>query len=254
MLDVDPAAAIEIAAEAGFDAAGIWFDATTWTPAFGRRVHSALAATGVIPLDIEVVMLSADGHDHGDALVDAAVELGARNILVASREPDPHRVGDRLRALAERLDGAPTRIVLEFLPVLAIKTLGQALTAVHHGDHPALGVLVDSLHLARAGHTPADLVGTDQRCFPYLQLCDAPAAPPDGGPAALLHEALHGRLLPGEGGLPLHELLDALPEIAISLELRSATLLAAHPDPLDRARALAEATDRFLGTEPTSPR
>ena len=33
VLDLDPVATVEAAAAAGFDAAGLWFDAATWTSA-----------------------------------------------------------------------------------------------------------------------------------------------------------------------------------------------------------------------------
>jgi sugar phosphate isomerase/epimerase len=51
-----------------------------------------------------------------------------------------------------------------------------------------------------------------------MQLCDAPReAPPLDG---LAHEARNERLMPGEGGLALEDLLDALPDnVAISVEV-----------------------------------
>ena len=49
-----------------------------------------------------------------------------------------------------------------------------------------------------------------QRLLPYLQVADAPADTP-GDRASLRDEALHGRLLPGEGVLPLDAVLAAVP-------------------------------------------
>jgi hypothetical protein len=54
----------------------------------------------------------------------------------------------------------------------------------------------------------------------------------------LIREALHGRLLPGEGELPLDRLLAAVPEVPISFEVRSAWLRDTFPDPVERARAV----------------
>lgn len=245
ILDVDPVTAVRVAEQAGFPAVGIWFDAQSWSPQRSRDLRRALANSPVVALDIEPIMLSPDG-DHGDAIVDAAQEIGAQNILVASRDSDVARVANRLRELADRLDGSNISLVLEFLPILGIKTLHEALDAVRLADHKSLGVLIDSLHLARAGHSPADLANLDPRLFPYLQLCDAPAEISEDSMKARLHEALHGRLLPGDGGLPLEELLATIVNVPISLELRSETLMAAYPDPTERARALLEATTRFL--------
>jgi hypothetical protein len=41
----------------------------------------------------------------------------------------------------------------------------------------------------------------------FAQLCDAPCAPPED----LAWEAMHGRALPGHGGLPTQAFLRALP-------------------------------------------
>jgi sugar phosphate isomerase/epimerase len=245
ILEVDPVDAVRVAEQSGFPAVGIWFDADTWTDQRSRDVRQALDRSPVIALDIEPIMLTPDG-DHGDRIIDAAQVIGAQNILVASRDPEIERVGHRLAELADRMGDSPIRLVLEFLPILGIKTLPDALAAVRIAAHQKVGVLIDSLHLARAGHAPTDLGELDRHLFPYLQLCDAPLEIADPSMKSRLFEALHGRLLPGDGGLPLHELLLALPNVPISLELRSEKLRTDYPDPIERARALHAATTRFL--------
>src|SRR5438874_2708207 len=71
------------------------------------------------------------------------------------------------------------------------------------------GLLLDTLHIKRCGVSAAELAAVDPALLGYLQLCDAPARPP-GGDATV--EARTGRLLPGEGELPLAGLLGALPD------------------------------------------
>ena len=44
VLDVDPAAAVEVAAEAGFGGVGLWFDPATWTLGDDRRRRRSAAA------------------------------------------------------------------------------------------------------------------------------------------------------------------------------------------------------------------
>ena len=244
ILDVEPADAPSVAAAAGFGAVGIWFDAQTWTAGRAAEVRAALDSAGVVALDVEPIMLTEKG-DHGDALVDAAIAIGARNVLVASRDTDHARVADRLNGLAQRLAGTPIRLVLEFLPMLGVRTLDEALSIVAAADHPTLGVLIDSLHLERSGGTIDSLMGVDRRLLPYLQICDAPAILDDLSVAGRLHEALEGRLLPGDGALPIGPLLRAVPEVPLSFEIRSAALRAAYPNPLARARAVAAAAARL---------
>ena len=253
VLDVGPAEAVDVAAGAGFASVGIWFDAATWSDAVADEVRVRAAQRGVSILDIEPIMLVPAGSstaDNGEAIVDAAIRIGARNILVASRDTDDARVADRLCVLADRLAGTNIRLVLEFLPILGVRTLPQALSIVAAADRPCLGVLVDNLHLSRAGHLPADLAAVDKHLLPYIQVCDAPAVPADVVPAALLYEALHGRLLPGEGGLPIAELLDVVPAVPLSLELRSETLRTLYPNPVERARAVRLSMERVLDSLP----
>ena len=57
----------------------------------------------------------------------------------------------------------------------------------------------------------------------------------------LRDEALHGRLLPGDGALPLRAALAAVPDVPLSVELRSAALMTRYPDPTERARAVRSA-------------
>ena len=232
-----PAETVDAAAAAGFPAVGVWFDPATWSPQVLRSVAARLDHHGLVVLDVEPVMLgSAD--DHGEAIVDAAIELGAQHVLVASREADNGAVADRLATLAARTDGSYVSLVLEFLPALGVRTFAQANSIVDQVAHPAVGVLVDALHLARAGETPEVLRSAPSGRLPYLQLCDAGAPPDDLSPMGLIREALHGRLLPGEGELPLDRLLAAVPEVPISFEVRSAWLRDTFPDPVERARAV----------------
>ena len=111
--------------------------------------------------------------------------------------------------------------------------------------NPSSQAMIDSLHLERSGGTIDSLMGVDRHLLPYLQICDAPAILDDLSVAGRLHEALEGRLLPGDGALPIGPLLRAVPEVPLSFEIRSAALRAAYPNPLARARAVAAAASRL---------
>ena len=245
ILDVDPTDAPRVAAAAGWPAVGIWFDAATWTDRTSALVARSLHEHGVIALDMEPVIVGADG-DCGDALVEAAIAVGARHVLMASRVPATPALIDRFGALCDRAAAGNVGVVLEFLPIFGLRTLDDALDVVRAAARPNGGVLVDTLHLARSGSTPDDLRALDPGLLPYLQLADAPREAPADGISGLLHEALHGRLLPGEGELPLLDVLRAVPDVAVSVELRSEALRLAYPEPVDRARAVLRATRAVL--------
>ena len=239
MLDVGPADAVTVAHDAGWPAVGIWFDPATWTAATTAAVRSRLDDTGTIALDIEPIIFGPDG-DPGDALVDTAIAIGARYVLVTSRVPVEPRIVDRFGQLCDRAAAGGVTLALEFLPIFPLSTLAAAIDVVHASGRPNSGVLVDTLHLSRSGGSVAELAAVDAALLPYLQLADAPAAPPDSSIATLVDEALHGRLLLGDGALPISDVLDTVADVPVSFELRSRTLMAAHPDPTARARAVLD--------------
>jgi sugar phosphate isomerase/epimerase len=244
-LDLSPADTVDAAANAGFDAAGLWFDAAIWTEATTREVRGRLDATGTLALDIEPIILGPDG-DPGDRLIDVAIEVGARHALVACRWPNRPATIERFGELCDRAAAGDLTVVLEFLPIFEIRTLAEALDVVSAAGRPNAGVLVDTLHLARSGGSPDDLVAVDRDQLPYLQLADAPLESPP--PEGLYEEAVHGRLLPGEGGLPLRQVLRAIPDVPISVELRSRALRTKYPDPLERAKVVWSATESVVAT------
>jgi sugar phosphate isomerase/epimerase len=246
-LDATPEDLVEHAAAADFGAVGVWFDASTWTDQRANEVRRRLDATGVVALDIEPIILGRNA-DTGRRLIDAAAVVGARYALIASGMVEPAAVIDQVGSLAELATSvAPAlQLVVEFLPIFSIASLADALAVARTIDRPNVGVLVDSLHLARSGGSPDSISATDRALLPYLQLADARASGPERADlAGLRDEALNGRLQLGDGALPLDELLDAVPSVPLSLELRSATLMTAYPEPRDRVASIADHTRQF---------
>ena len=250
--ELDPAATITAAADAGWPAVGLAVDPDRWGPATTREVRRRLESTGTAVLDVEAVFVTPAG-DPGDLLVDVAAEVGALCVLVVGLGIDLPAFTDRFAALCRRAAPAGVTCVVEFMPILAVPDLDTALSVVTTAAQPNAGILVDALHLARSGGTPGDLRRVDARWLPYVQVCDAAAE----RPADLLDEALEGRLLPGEGDLPLGELwatLDAhAPAAALSVEVLSGPLRIAVPDPNERARVVLAATRRALTAGSPSP-
>ena len=244
-----PEDVVYAAAGAGFNATGIWCDLPSWSDHRTNRVRTALADTGLCALDLEVVWFKpGEALSAHDAMIEIALELGVRNVLCVSSEPDIARTKTRFEHLCKKAEGGNLRVVLEFLAFTEIKSLQQALEVVQDVAHPAGGLLVDALHLQRTGSSPQDLGAIDPALMPYVQLCDASAQPRDSSPAGLLDDALYLRLLPGEGELPLQAILAQLdPLLPLSLEIRSRALIEKYPhDPLARAAQVFEATRRFL--------
>jgi sugar phosphate isomerase/epimerase len=164
--------------------------------------------------------LPPDDPAHGDSGPDEifamAVAFGADLVSVLALYDPPVSAevgGPAFAALCDRAAEHGLRLQLEFVPGTGIGDLAAAWDIVTAADRPNGGILLDTWHFFRSGSSfelleqiPAD------RVF-GLQIEDAPAEPP-ADPA---HESLHGRLLPGEGGLDLRRFMaavaDKLPDL-----------------------------------------
>jgi sugar phosphate isomerase/epimerase len=214
------------------------------TPELLRETERRLADTGLTVVDVEVIRITPQWRIDDEALTfEWAARVGAQNVLVLSFEPDEPRAVAAFVDVCARAREHGLRAVLEFAAFMSVTSLGQALRVLELADQPNAGILVDSLHLIRSGGAPADLASVPRSLLHYMQLCDARGAAPEAG--MLVEEALYGRLLPGEGDLPLVSILRALPPgLAISVEAPNRALADA-PASL-RARRAAEATRRTL--------
>jgi sugar phosphate isomerase/epimerase len=241
--ETEPADFVSACAASGWPACGIWFDPSTWTDSVAAEVRLRLDDTGLVALDMEPVFITPKG-DHGARIVEAAAAVGARNLLVVSRSVEADEFADRFGDLCDLAAPHGIGCSIEFISFLSMRTLTEALAALDATNRPNGGVLIDSLHLDRSGGTVDSVRAIAPERLAYAQLCDAPAIAPDD----LYTEALDGRFLLGEGGaLPVQALVDALPDhTALSMEIRSAALRSAFPDPVDRARRVLETSRRVL--------
>ena len=174
-----------------------------------------------------------------------ASTLGAKYMLCTSvliaehlAAEEPQTV-EKFAALCEAGARLGIKPMLEFMIYRSIGTLDDALRMVKLVRHPNLGICIDALHLSRSGGTPESLRKVDPGLLCYAQICDASAALPPASQIPL--EARSHRLYPGEGSLPLLELLDALPP-GIPLSLEAPASRYAHLSALERAHAIVHCT------------
>lgn len=246
-----PVDIVEAAGAAAFDAVGIWVEPGEWTQATTRETRAALAHTGVPVLDVEVVWIKPDSSlDEHRRVLDIGMELGARNVLCVSSDPDPQATADKLAALCVHAEPAGMRVALEFGVFTEVKNLQQALAILDRVGHPARAMLIDPIHVDRSGTRISEIAALDPALLPYAQFCDARAQRPDPSDFdAVIVDAVDLREQAGEGVLPLAALLEALPpDIPLSIELRSAALREAFSHPALRAKAVADATRNYLET------
>ncbi|WP_380876225.1 hypothetical protein ACFB49_07830 [Sphingomonas sp. DBB INV C78] len=249
MPEATPLQLVEAAARAGFDFGGMWIEPDDWTIQTTRDVKAALRDAGLKLLDVEVVWIKPGPHnpDH-DRIVEIGAELGARNVLCVSSDPDRSATRDKLGRLIDLGHRAGIRVNLEFGLFTEVKTINAASALLQELDLPAAGLLVDALHWARSGGTLEDIAALPSRWLSYAQFCDAPEQGPDPrDDAAILEEAIDGRMFLGEGGLPLRGLAAALPAtLPFAIEQRSKPLRDDYPDLNERAKVVLERSRAFL--------
>ncbi|HLY89458.1 MAG TPA: TIM barrel protein, partial [Acetobacteraceae bacterium] len=132
---------------------------------------------------------------------------------------DGIRLAARFADLCDLARPFGLRVDLEFMRWREVGTLAQAETVLRRAGKSNGAILLDALHLHRSGGKPADLAPLSASALRAAQLCDAGANIPQTE-AEVIAEAREGRLPPGEGVLPLAELLEALPgDVNLSVEM-----------------------------------
>jgi sugar phosphate isomerase/epimerase len=258
VLDTTPPELVEVAAASGFRSIGIRLTAT---PSVGvppydilgdgpllRETLRRLADTGVSVLDTEFLRFEPDrpvGIPEG--FLEVSARLGARNVLVMSAEPEEARTLERFCDLCDRASAYGLCVNLEFAIYTGVRTLAHAARVVAESKRSNASVLIDALHWSRSGGLPAHVAAVDPSLFRYAQICDASAEIP--GPhdtAALIREARTGRWLPGEGVLPLAELVAALPA-GLPLTIEAPCAATAGLPALERAKRAYRALSALTG-------
>lgn len=253
LFNASPAQTVAAAAAGGFDAVGV--RVTGRQPGDGgapvagnaaairdlcrRRDDAGIAITHVTAYWVAPYLSLPDYLP----VIEAAAGLGAGMIVVNCGDPDEGRFVTFLAGYGEAAARCRLKLALEFMPYSDAKSLAQAVRMVRRAAQPNIGLMIDPLHLARSGGTPADLPGVEPGLIYMVQLCDAPLAAPAA--ARLRDEALADRLYPGEGGLPLDELLDAAPPEA-QLDVEAPCRRHAGLAPDEQARIAGEQCRRFL--------
>jgi sugar phosphate isomerase/epimerase len=179
--------------------------------------------------------------------LDVLAELGVPWINVVSLDPDLQRTFDQFGALTEL--GAERNIEtnVEPVPGLTIGDLPTALAAREHVGRNDFRLLIDPMHVVRSGSTAADIAAVDPAYIGYAQLNDTTVAPRSDVSNSYMEEAMFERMVPGEGELPLHDILSALPDhIVIEIEVPRRSLAMAGVSPIDRLRPCVEAARRLL--------
>jgi sugar phosphate isomerase/epimerase len=187
------------------------------------------------------------GMDKLKRSMDLLVEYGAPYANACAFEPDlgaprdPASVEEELGELCRLARSAGLGVLLEFTPLSHVVSLSAATDLVARLAEPNLTILVDTMHLVRAGEGPDDLAALDPSLIGYCQVSDGPLRSPSA--EAYLDEALHERAVPGQGEFPLERIIALLPPtVTISAEVPMRARKEAGVPARERARLAVQGT------------
>lgn len=252
--EIHPLDIIDAAADGGFRSVGLricgrrkgetFFDILGHDDEIGR-LRDRLKARGLRLSNVSAFHIASD-LQLADVLpaIEATVALGASLIIANRLDPDDAHYYGLMRDYCDAAAQSGVRLAIEPMLYSETKSLDAARRSLDIIGRANLGLLIDPLHLSRSGGTPVDLARLNPDRIFLAQFCDA-RGPLPADEAALIHEARHGRLMPGEGDLPLRAFLDALPDgIEIECEIPQVDL--AHASPSEKAKRIGVACRSFL--------
>ncbi|TBU90929.1 sugar phosphate isomerase/epimerase family protein [Phytopseudomonas dryadis] len=134
-------------------------------------------------------------------LLEAAGELGARNVKVAGglfdeEAPDIEAMREHFAVLCDKARPFGVNVVVEFLPFSSINTIDRAL-ALTQDVRPNGGILIDTWHVARGGMGVDEIRKIPAHLIKSIELNDASREIV----GTLFNDSTHYRKLCGEGEL-----------------------------------------------------
>lgn len=217
LMQAPPLRYISAAAKAGYDGIGLRLYPSPGMPFFPivgdvrmmREVRSALADADLRVYDVFTCYLQPEmDFDAMRRAHEFGAELGAKHALVIGDDKDWGRMVDHFGLLCDNAATFGLVCALE-APVnrRTLKTLELNVKLIEESGRDAV-LSIDPVQFVRAGHTFDQLRSLAPARLPYSQIGDSPSLTP-GEPYCM----------PGDGVVPLSELLDVLPADApLSLE------------------------------------
>ena len=203
-------------------------------PALRREMKAAMADTGVriglaegfgAAKDADVSRFAGD--------LDLMAELGALRLNAICMDDDLGFAKDQLAVLAEMTRDRGMVFTIEFFPPTGITSLEKALEVIEHIGRDKARVLLDTRHFFATGGSVDRVAALAPDVIGYVQLSDNRLEPPDEN---YFNDAMFAREIPGQGELPLRELLAVLPQdVTVSLEVPRLADLRAGTSPRDHA-------------------
>jgi 4-hydroxyphenylpyruvate dioxygenase len=145
-------------------------------------------------------------------MLDTAKTLGAQHVLATARMGEGSVLVDQLRRAADTLGEIGVRLSVEFMATSPLQTLEQSVELLDIASWHGVGIVLDLWHLCLGDGNAEALRDLAADRIGFVQLADAPRQARGDN----LDDSLHGRLLPGQGDLPLRELCQQVHRMGFS--------------------------------------
>ena len=207
----------------GFGAITLWPSDVTRAKSEGLDlgdVKRMIADHGLALLDLDALLSWLPGEQAPPGFAseaefyEIADALGARSLNVVQgfgTSVDVDRAAEALAGVCDRAAEHGLLVTLEYLPWSGIADAATALAIVERSGRANATLLFDTWHTFRGPTDQAQLEKIPAARIGSVQINDAPAEPTGD----LIAETLSGRLLPGEGAIPLVRWLRWLDAIGV---------------------------------------
>ena len=190
-------------------------------PQLLRETKRALAETGIKYKDTEIARIAdgVDVRDHEPALA-AAAEMGVTQITTNIWIADQARYTEQFVTLCELAEQYGQDVNVEFVTWASVANLKQTKELLLASGRKNVGIIVDMIHFYRSRVQLGELDECPKEWFHYAHLCDCPTEIPEDV-EELARTGRAERLYPGEGGVPIREIVARIPnpDIVCGLEV-----------------------------------
>lgn len=228
-IDCPPPEMIRIAAKTGYDAVSL---RTIPMGLKGERPYDiardalllketkrAAEETGIWLHDTENARIAegVEVTDYEPSLA-AAAELGIRHILTNIWTDNKDFYTQQYGKLCELAAQYEQTVSVEFVTWAGVTNLQQVKELLMTVRKENVGVVLDCLHFYRSRVSLEEIDDCPNEWFHYAHLCDCEAPIPDDE-AALIHTGRAERLYPGEGCIPIREIISRIPDAVRGIEV-----------------------------------
>lgn len=219
---------IRVAARAGYDAVSlrtipmklegeIPFDIAKDNELF-KQTKRALEETGIVFNDTEnaVIRDNLDVREYEPAL-EAAAELGVKFLLSGIWSTEYGYAVEKYGELCDLAKGYGMRVSVEPVTWSCMRDVRTAAKMVKESGRENVGLVVDCLHFFRSRDTLDVFDGLPKEWFNYAHLCDQVGIPETD--EEMVHDGRCERLYPGEGEIPIKDIIDRIPWVVRCVEV-----------------------------------